>query len=49
MSPEDLGDIQRILIILSMKLKTGIDFFYGLSFLDALEMMKEVAKIGKRQ
>lgn len=47
MSPEDLGDIRRILIILSMKLRTGIDFFYSLPFLDALEITKELMEVSK--
>lgn len=38
-----------MLIGLSMRLRTGIDFFYALSFYDVLEIMKEVIRIGKEQ
>lgn len=49
MDPGDFGNIHKILIVLSMKLRTGIDFFYNLPFYDVLEIVKEVAEIGNKQ
>ena len=49
MSPEDFGGVQRLLVGLAARLKTGLDFFYGLSFGEVLDIMREVAELGKRQ
>ncbi len=38
-----------MLVGLAARLKTGLDFFYGLSFGEVLDIMREVAELGKRQ
>lgn len=47
MEPEDFASIRKNLILLSMKLRTGVDFFYNLPFLDVLEIMKDVSEVTK--
>ncbi len=49
MSPEDFGSIQKVMIGLSVRLKTGLDFFYGLSFGEIVDVMEEVVELGKKQ
>lgn len=49
MDPDDFGAIHKILVSLALRTRTGMDFFYGLSFYDVLEIMKEVIELGKKQ
>lgn len=49
MSPEDGAKLYKVIIKLSMQLRTGVDYFMNLSLFDLKEIMKEVAEIGKEQ
>lgn len=44
---EDFKEIRGVLVALAIRLKGDVGFFYGLPFLEAVEIMKEVAKVGK--
>ena len=49
MFPEDFGSIQKVMIGLSVRLRTGLDFFYGLSFSEIVDIMEAVVELGKKQ
>lgn len=49
MSPEDFGSIRKVMVRLSLRFKTGLDFFYGLSFGEIVDIMEEVVELGKKQ
>lgn len=49
MEPEDFGKVRRIVIALAMRLKSNVEFFYRLPFLETLEIMGEVIKLGKKK
>ncbi len=37
------------MVRLSLRFKTGLDFFYGLSFGEIVDIMEEVVELGKKQ
>ncbi len=37
------------MIGLSVRFRTGLDFFYGLSFSEIVDIMEEVVELGKKQ
>lgn len=49
MRQEDGPTIRRIVIRVSIRLRTGIDYLLNLSVLELFEIVKEVAEIGKKQ
>lgn len=49
MDPEDFGKVRGTAVALAMRLKSSIDFFYGIPFLEMLEIMGEVVRLGKKK
>ena len=49
MSPEEFRDILKLMVGLSMRLKTGLDFFYALSFAEVLDILEEVVELDRKQ
>ncbi len=49
MAPEDIGEIRRILLILSMRTGGGLDFFYSLPFLETVEIAGEIYNLMKEK
>ena len=49
MEPEDFGEVRKVLVALAMRMKGDLGFYYSLPFTEALGVIKEVAKLGKRK
>lgn len=46
MTPGDAPKLRKVIIQLSMDLRTGMDYFYSLPVTDLLDTIREVAEIG---
>ena len=48
-SPEDGANLYKVILRLSIQLKTGMDFFLHLSIFDLKNIIEEVVALGKQQ
>ena len=49
MSPEDGANLYKIILRLSIRLKTGMEFFLHLSIFDLKNIIEEVVALEKQQ